>query len=313
MPRLWYFPAVRLSPGHRVVPMKELALWLYRFCTARRRQHLLARLRQSGQVPVAILFYHRVADDCPNAWSLPTADFARHLDWLQQHFDIVSLAEAQRRITSGSCQRPTVSITFDDGYADNARFAIPELVRRNLTATYFVATEFVRTQRPFPHDVAAGQPLPPNTVDQLRAFAEQGIEIGAHTCRHVDLGRVAGTADIEEEIVGSAQQLEQWLDRPVRYFAFPYGLPANMTQAAVDVIAAHGFHGFCSAFGDWNWPGSGGYHLRRIHADPGCQRLKNWLTLDPRKLQRQFSLPFVEPPHTAVATMSPALQGADCS
>jgi hypothetical protein len=43
-----------------------------------------------------------------------------------------------------------------------------------------------------------------------------------------------------------------------------------------------------------NWPKSIGFHLRRIHADPGLERLKNWLTLDRRKLQDTTELPFAE-------------------
>ncbi len=274
--------------------MKEHILWLYRRLTAHGRRRLSAALRDAGQLPVGVLFYHRVADQFPNTWTLSRDDFRRQLDWLQENFDIVSLAEAQHRIRSAYCQRATISITFDDGYAENADFAIPELLRRSLTATYFVATDFVKTARAFPHDVAAGQYLAPNTIEQLREFAAQGIEIGAHTRSHPDMGQVRG-AQIEHEIVGSVRDLEGWLGCPVRYFAFPFGLPVNTSQAAVDVIAAQGLAGFCTAYGAWNWLGCPGYHLRRIHADPGLEKLKNWLTLDPRKLQERVTLPFIEP------------------
>ncbi|MEO8272011.1 MAG: hypothetical protein ABI557_20040, partial [Aureliella sp.] len=37
------------------------------------------------------------------------------------------------------------------------------------------------------------------------------------------------------------------------------------------------------------------FHLRRIHADPKLEKLKNWLTYDSRKLREQVVLPFVEP------------------
>ncbi len=275
--------------------MKERLLWLYRNITALRRRRIQASLRQRGQVPIGILFYHRVADCHPNPWTLSCSDFARQLDWLQQHFDIVSLAEAQLRMRAAYCDRPTISITFDDGYAENAAFAIPELARRNLTATYFVSTDFVRSGRSFPHDVAAGQPLPPNTIDQLREFAALGIEIGAHTRTHPDLGQIHDPETIESEILGSVHDLEDWLGQAVQYFAFPFGLPENTTRLAVDCIAAAGLAGFCSAYGAWNWPGTAGYHLRRIHADPGIESLENWLTFDPRKLYKHVTLPFAEP------------------
>lgn len=274
--------------------MKEQALWLYQRLTRTRRSELLEAFRAEGNVPVGILFYHRIADTHPNGWTMSCGDFARQLDWLQANFDIVTLEEAQSRIQSPFCDRPTIAITFDDGYSDNANFAIPELAQRNLPATYFVSTEFVRTGAAFPHDKAAECPLDPNTIDELRKFASCGIEIGAHTKTHCDMGLVTDPAIARDEILGSVDQLERWLGREVHYFAFPFGLPHNTSQLAVDIINDSKLKGFCTAYGAWNWPKSCGKHLRRIHADPGLERLKNWLTFDSRKLQEQVTLPFSE-------------------
>ncbi len=274
--------------------MRESALWLYQKLTRRSRRELLDKLRERGEMPVAILFYHRIADKHPNGWTMSRKNFAEQLDWLQQHYDIVSLAEAQRRIQAPFCDRPTVALTFDDGYSENAEYAIPELARRNLTATYFVSTEFVRTGLPFPHDQKTGISLAPNTVAELRSFIDLGMEVGAHTRHHPDMGQVAEAGAIRNEIGGSIDDLRRWLKIDVRYFAFPYGLPQNVTQAAVDVISELGLAGFCTAYGALNWPKSIGFHLRRIHADPGVERLKNWLTLDRRKLEDTTELPFAE-------------------
>ncbi len=274
--------------------MREPALWLYQQLTRHSRRNLLEQLREQRELPIAILFYHRIADTTPNAWTMTRKNFAKQLDWLQDNYDIVSLAEAQRRVRAPFCDRPSVALTFDDGYSENAQYAIPELARRNLTATYFVSTNFVRTGRPFPHDSQAGHPLAPNTIDELRAFVDLGIEIGAHTRNHPDMGKVHKADEIRDEIWGSVDDLQRWLSVRIRYFAFPFGLPANVTQAAVDAIEALGLAGFCTAYGAINWPNSDGFHLRRIHADPGLERLKNWLTLDPRKLRDATALPFAE-------------------
>ena len=274
--------------------LRSSALWLYRLATSRRRARLMSNLRDGGNCPVAILFYHRIADSHLNDWSMSSRDFVLQLDWLQEHFDIVTLEEAQRRIRSTHNDRPTVAITFDDGYAENSAVAIPELVRRNLPATYFVATNFMKTGEPFPHDQQRGVPLTPNTIDDLRHYASLGIELGAHTKSHANCGQITDVDRLRDEIVGSAQQLEQWCRVPIRYFSFPYGMPENTNQLAVDVVREAGFAGFCTAYTAWNWPCSDGFHLRRIHADPGLQSLKNRLTLDPRKLHDTYALPFSE-------------------
>ncbi len=279
------------------MPLPDQALWFYRQMTARNRRRLLDRLREDRCLPIAILFYHRVAQRDMNPWSISFDDFRHHLDWLQSNFELVTLSEAQGRIRRGDNDRHCVAITFDDGYADNTQFAIPELVSRRIPMTYFVATHFVESGTPFPHDLALGRPLDPNTVDELRHYVDQGIEIGAHTRSHCDIGTVTNPSQLWEEVAGSIQTLRQWLGIPCSYFAFPYGHPKNMSQEAVDLLTKLDINGFCSGYGALNWPGNDAYHLRRIHADPGIQRLKNWLTLDSRKLSEQVQLPFLEPPH----------------
>ncbi len=278
---------------------KSIGKSVYMQLSARRRARLSRTLARSGRMPIAILFYHRVADDVVNNWTISRRGFVRHLDWLEQHFDIVGLDEAQLRIQSSYNNRPTVAITFDDGYAENCDFAIPELCRRNIPATYFVASQFVKTGDPFAHDVKAGFPLVPNSIDELRDISSRGIEIGAHTKTHADLGKIHDDAQVRDEIIGGARELAEWIRRPIRYFSFPFGLPQNMSQAAVDIVSEAGFRGFCSAYGAWNWPSNPGFHLRRIHADPDLESLRNWLTFDHRKLRDRARLPFSEQPRTA--------------
>ncbi|MEM8864095.1 MAG: polysaccharide deacetylase family protein [Planctomycetota bacterium] len=264
--------------------LKQTALAAYYSASLPVRRWQAASRAAQGAEPVSILFYHRIADEHPNAWTMSCRAFERQIDWIADRFDVVSLKEAQRRIAAGANTRPTVALTFDDGYADNCEFALPLLLRKQLPATYFVSTDHVLGGMPFPHDVAAGLQLRPNSVEELRAMADAGIEIGAHTQSHADLGSPNSAGRLRDEIVGSKHKLEHALDREVRYFAFPFGLHANMTPEAFGIACQAGFAGVCSAYGAYNKPGDDPFHLQRIHADPEMTRLKNWLTIDPRKL-----------------------------
>lgn len=266
--------------------LKQLALYGYYLATLPTRRRATAVRSARGQEPVQILFYHRVADEFPNDWTMSTRTFAKQIDWLRQRFDFVSMAEAQSRIASGRNFRPTVCITFDDGYADNMRFAVPLLLKHRIPITYFVATDFVLNRNPFPHDVAAGRPLAPNSLDELRQLARAGVDIGGHTRSHADAGRLSHES-LVDEIAGSKRVLEESLDCEVHHFAFPYGLHANLSGGAFRVALDAGYDGVCSAYGGYNFPGDDPFHLRRIHADPELVRLKNWLTIDPRKIHNQ--------------------------
>jgi peptidoglycan/xylan/chitin deacetylase (PgdA/CDA1 family) len=239
---------------------------------------------RQGKAPLMVLFYHRVADNYPNGWTISSRAFKRQIRWLQARFELISLEETQRRIRSGRNTRPAVSITFDDGYAENFQHALPLLLKHRIACTYFVSTQHVLSGQPFPHDVASGRALRPNTPQQLRAMSDAGIEIAAHTRTHVDLGTVHDPQVLYDEVVGSMQDLQAMLNRRVRYFAFPFGLHANLNSQVFHLARQNGLEAVCSAYGGYNFAGDDDFHLQRIHADRHMIRLKNWLTVDPRKL-----------------------------
>ncbi|MCH7729163.1 MAG: polysaccharide deacetylase family protein [Planctomycetes bacterium] len=267
---------------------RQLLLGSYLHSTMPYRLFVNGRRARRGLAPVMVLFYHRVADDHPNPWTMSDDQFSRQILWLHQRFDLVSLEEAQRRIRCGNA-RAAVSITFDDGYADNCHYALPFLVKHQIPCTYFVAAKNVFEGEPFPHDVQRGQPLLPNSLEQLRALSGSSIEVAAHTRTHADLGAVSDTDQLFDEVIVATRDLEAALDRPIRYFAFPFGMHANLNQTAFHLAKEHGLEAVCSAYGGYNFPGDDPFHLQRIHADPKFVRLKNWLTVDPRKVNtRRF-------------------------
>ena len=264
----------------------QLLLGAHYYRTLRERIRHNAEEASAGRAPIMVLFYHRIADDGANKLSMPFATFARQIRWLRDNFDLVSLEEAQRRVAVGHNDRPAVAITFDDGYATNYEAAVPFLVEKKIPVTYFVASKHILEGRPFPHDVAKRQPLAVNTVEQLRKMIDSGVEIGAHTRTHADLGKVKDPAVLFDELSVCRDELEDALKCPIRYFSFPYGLHKNLSWLSFVMAREIGFAGVCSAYGGYNFPGDDAFHLQRIHADHEMIRLKNWLTVDPRKLER---------------------------
>jgi peptidoglycan/xylan/chitin deacetylase (PgdA/CDA1 family) len=261
---------------------KRLALEAYYYSTLPIRKLDEWRRTALGRRPVRVLFYHRVADTNPTPWTISCAAFAKQLEWIRRHFRIVSLADAQAAIASGSnCER-LASITFDDGYADNCAFAIPLLLRLGVPFTYFVTTSNVINQIPFDHDLDLGLSLRPNNIDEIRSMARAGVDIGAHTRTHRDLGKLDSVDILRDEIYGSRIDLQQMTDSEIPYFAFPFGQRDNLSTLALRVAFEAGFAGVCSAFGGVNPPGGDPFHLQRLHGDPDFARLRNWMTIDPR-------------------------------
>jgi len=97
---------------------------------------------------LTILIFHQVLPrpdpmrpDVPDVTA-----FEGQLDVLTQYFRILPLADAVARLQDGSLPSRAASITFDDGYADNADVALPVLQRRQIHATFFIATAFLDGQ-----------------------------------------------------------------------------------------------------------------------------------------------------------------------
>lgn len=260
---------------------KSCLIGAYRHATWPWRSSVLAQLKRQSKVPISILFYHRVANDHPNPWTISEGDFEAQIDWLSNNFNLISLSEAQNRIKNGNSE-PSVVITFDDGYAENSSFALPLLIERSIPFTYFVTTYHTTHNRPFPHDVERGVQLAPNSIESLRALVNAGVDIGAHTRNHVDLGIELSDETIFDEVIAATRELESMIDYSIQYFAFPYGQKCNLDPRVFQLLSDHGFSGVCSAYGGFNDVGNDCFHLQRIHADPNLERIKNWLTLDPR-------------------------------
>lgn len=103
--------------------------------------------RAIGGLPgnrLLVLAFHRVASAHdpydPQRASAPL--FARQLDALAA-FDVVPLDHGLGQLAAGTLQRPSVAITFDDGYRDQLHVAQPMLEERGYPSTVFVCPAFV--------------------------------------------------------------------------------------------------------------------------------------------------------------------------
>jgi peptidoglycan/xylan/chitin deacetylase (PgdA/CDA1 family) len=108
----------------------------------------------------AVLLYHRIerVERDPLGLAVAPAHFAEHLGVLAGR--TVPLAE----LAAGDAPAGSVALTFDDGYADNLREALPALAAAGVPATLFVATGAVEAGAGFWWD----------TVDRLLLAAARG-------------------------------------------------------------------------------------------------------------------------------------------
>jgi peptidoglycan/xylan/chitin deacetylase (PgdA/CDA1 family) len=177
---------------------------------------------------VVCLCYHSIHQSTSFASVSPDM-FERHLAWLSETCDVIPFHGMLEAAFAAQRTRPAVSITFDDGYADNHEVAFPLLRKYRLPATIFVTTGLVDGD-PAVH--ARFGKLRGVSVDEIRALSwsqvrelqDEGVHIGAHTYSHPNLVKLdpAGAA---KELVRSKATLEERLGRPVNALAYPFGKP----------------------------------------------------------------------------------------
>ena len=98
---------------------------------------------------LSILIFHRVLHESdPLQPDLATArTFESRMRWLDRFFRILPLGDSLVQLKEGRLPSRAVSITFDDGYADNVDIALPILRRLGIPATFFIATGFLNGGR----------------------------------------------------------------------------------------------------------------------------------------------------------------------
>ena len=188
-----------------------------------------------------VLLYHGVgesADPRFARWVVSPRRFAEQMDLLAaEGYRTLTASEAAEylRRDRGTAQERAVAITFDDGFAEVHGAAWPQLRRRELSATVFIATGYVgATSRWLDPVGEAARPM--LTWDQIVELSEGGIEIGAHSDTHPQLD-IVGRAQAAREIERSRDSLTAVLG-PVRSFAYPHGYH---TAAIRRLVRAAGF------------------------------------------------------------------------
>jgi peptidoglycan/xylan/chitin deacetylase (PgdA/CDA1 family) len=200
--------------------------------------------REPGE-RVVVFCYHSIHPSIPFSSATPEL-FSDHLAWLREHCECVPFSQlltARQRVGDGL---PIVSITFDDGYADNHEYALPLLAQHGIPATFFLTAGFLdgdeatldRFQRLRRFGRAEIHPL---DWSQVKEILEAGFEVGAHTYTHPNLARLPGP-DLQDELGRSRRVIEDRVGRPISMMAYPFGRPrVHVTSEVVSAVRRAGY------------------------------------------------------------------------
>lgn len=209
---------------------------------------------------LSILMYHRIvptaAERSAMAVSLP--DFVAQMALLARERVAVLPLEAVLLLQGAGIvpSRPTVALTFDDGYAATCDRVEAVFARTGYVGTLYLTTGLVGQRDPL--DGTGEGALTWAAIRQMRQ-----LRIAAHTVSHPRLALLP-LAAVRRELRESKAHLEHELGRPVTQFAYPFG---SYTALVRDEVRAAGY---TSAGTVRRGPLRGGddpWRLRRITID----------------------------------------------
>lgn len=213
---------------------------------------------------MTVVAFHRVTDAIDSdGLTCSPATFEGFCKFFAKHFRVMPLAQQVDACNRGDDLGGTLSITFDDGYADNLEVAAPILQRLQLSATFFITTGFVGSRFVAPWDTHLKASANWMTWDQVRSLREKGFDIGNHTDTHIDMG-VAEPSVIRAELARSKAKLRQELEMDPRLFAYPFGGRQHITDQSRELVRDAGFSCCLSCCGGVNSTRPDLFSLNRI-------------------------------------------------
>ena len=169
--------------------------------------------------PVPVLSYHQIREwtaddsDFERTFIIPPTTFDEQLDAIADAgYTTVSAEQVLAHYTTGyELPDLPVLLSFDDGTDDHYAVALPELLERDMTATFFLMTVVLDR--------------PPNYIleDHAVEIADAGMTIGGHTYDHQRVDRLEGD-QWAEQLVEPREELTDLTGQDVDTIAYPFGV-----------------------------------------------------------------------------------------
>lgn len=192
----------------------------------------VAQATSAGQVNAFI--YHRFDESRYPSTNISAQIFSQQLAYLKENnYQVLSLGEVVRRLIAGEpLPEKGAALCIDDAFTSFAEVGMPLLREYGYPVSLFINTDAVGT-----HGYL--------DWDEIKALADEGVEIGNHTASHAYLVEKeegesfsAWRERIRSDINKSQQQFEQHLGMVPQLFVYPYG---EYSTAVVKLIKELGF------------------------------------------------------------------------
>lgn len=165
--------------------------------------------------------------------------FKTLLQELSQKVSFIKIEEAVERIMrKEQPHKPLVAFTFDDGFMECYDIFAPLLEEFGTNALFFVNPNYVDGDASyienFNNHVVLTEGKTPLRWSHLKELAKRGHIIGAHTMDHYMIN-TNDEQTLRYQIENCKSVIEQQIQQPCNFFAFPYGRLTHANQLSIDI------------------------------------------------------------------------------
>jgi len=203
---------------------------------------------------IPVLEYHSISYDKGDPICIPIKKFKEQMKYLKDNgYYTITLTNLYEYLMNNTpIPKKSVVLTFDDGYEDNYTTMFPVLKKYNFKATIFVITSLI--------DVHNNM----LTSKQLLEMDKYGVDIESHTVHHDNL-KMLSNVDQLKTLIQSKKYLEKTLNKPINFFAYPYG---GYNKSAIEALKETGYKMAFTTEEGWSSKHDGILSLHRVWVGP---------------------------------------------
>ena len=215
---------------------------------------------------IHILNGHRISLQNPK-----TETFEDLLNKLSKTVTFIRIEDAVEMISNKVvADYPLVAFTFDDGFEEQYSLIAPVLEEFGVNAAFFINPNFAGGSsdyiKHFTEEVVMTPDKLPMTWEQIIDLDRRGHIIGAHTLDHYMIND-DNTEELKHQICNCKLIIEDKLNKPCDYFAFPYGRLEHANTKSIE-IAANSYKYVFSQSDYKNYFSFDGRVINRRHFEP---------------------------------------------
>lgn len=200
--------------------------------------------------------------------------FREFISFLDKNCEIIDFKDSYNYILNyRDISRPTISLSFDDGYEECASIIAPILNEAKIKAGFFINSNFIESNKDYQESffkrIKLDTKLPMNW-QQIRNLNSQGHTIGSHTLDHYNLASLNDEEALNQCLLDKKNIISK-LGINVDHFAWPYGGKEHITAELVDKLNHH-FKYIYSGFNYKNYFSFDNKVINRRHLEPNWSK-----------------------------------------